>query len=231
MQDVALKILLVEDNDALREATMVFLEQQGHCVRGVAMSEDIDDMAAGFFPDVYVIDLNLPDEDGLALTKRLREAHSNVGIIITTARSQIGDKVLGYKNGADLYLTKPVHPQELLASLISLGNRLRVNSPQLNSLLLDLSRMQLSGPQGILDLTSSDAQILSALTRAPGQKLERWQIAEVVSSSTGEPPSVATIEMRITRLRKKLAATGVPAPHIKAIHKVGYALCVPVIFR
>ncbi len=230
MQDLALKILLVEDNDALREATLAFLQQQGHDVRGVAMAEDIDDMAGGFWPDVYVVDLTLPDEDGLNLTKRLRAAHPNVGIVITTARSQIGDKVLGYQNGADLYLTKPVHPQELLAGLNALGNRLRTSSQQ-QFMVLDLSRMQLSGPSGTQDLTASDAQILSALARAPGQKLERWQIAEVVSGTTSEPPSPATLEMRITRLRKKLAAAGAPAPHIKAIHKVGYALCIPVVLK
>jgi len=230
MQDLALKILLIEDSDALREATLAFLQQQGHYVRGVAMAEDIDDMAVGFLPDVYVIDLTLPDEDGLNLTKRLRAAHPNVGIVITTARSQIGDKVLGYQNGADLYLTKPVHPQELLAGLNALGNRLR-SSSQPHFLVLDLSRMQLSGPSGTQDLTASDAQILGALARAPGQKLERWQIAGVVSGSKSEPPSPATLEMRITRLRKKLAAAGASAPHIKALHKVGYALCTPVVLK
>jgi DNA-binding response OmpR family regulator len=231
MQNVALKILLVEDNDALREATLAFLQQQSHDVRGVAMAEDIDDMAGGFLPDVYVIDLNLPDEDGLNLTKRLRAAHPNVGIVITTARSQIGDKVMGYQNGADLYLTKPVHPQELLAGLTALGNRLRTSSQQQDVLVLDPSRMQLSGPSGMLDLTASDTEILIALARAPGHKLERWQIAEVLSGSTSEPPSAATLEMRIARLRKKLAAAGAPAPHIKAIHKVGYALCIPVVLK
>ena len=60
-----------------------------------------------------MIDLNLPEEDGLSQTKRLRKLHPSVGIVITTARAQIGEKVLGYESGADLYLTKPIHPQEL----------------------------------------------------------------------------------------------------------------------
>ena len=74
MQSSALKILVVEDNDDLREATLAFLQSQGHYVRGVPMAEDISDLAGGFVPDIYVIDLNLPGEDGLSLTRRLRKA-------------------------------------------------------------------------------------------------------------------------------------------------------------
>ena len=96
-------------------------------------------------------------------------------------------------------------------------------------MVLDLSRMQLTGPQGTAQLTASDTLILSALARAPGQKLERWQIAEIVAGNDADPPSAATLEMRITRLRKKLSAAGAPPPGIKALHKVGYTLCCPVV--
>lgn len=231
MNDTRLKILLVEDNDALREATSAFLQQRGHCVRGVAMAEDIDEIPGGYVPDVYVIDLNLPDEDGLSLTRRLRAAQPNVGIVITTARAQIGDKVMGYQSGADLYLTKPVHPQELLAGMSALGKRLRATTSGSHAMVLDLPRMQLRGPAGTASLTSSDALILSALARAPGQKLERWQLAEIVGGDEADHPAAATMEMRITRLRKKLIAVGAPPPCIKALHKVGYALCYPVVLH
>jgi DNA-binding response OmpR family regulator len=180
---------------------------------------------------VYVIDLNLPDEDGLSLTRRLRASHPNVGIVITTARAQIGDKVVGYESGADLYLTKPVHPQELMAGVAAVGKRLRTLSRPHHTMTLNLSRMQLSGPDGNADLTSSDALILSALARAPGQTLERWQVAEIVASGKEDLPSAATIEMRITRLRKKLSSVGAPSPCIKALHKVGYTLCVSVVIQ
>lgn len=231
MQNVALKILVVEDNDALREAMLAFLQQQGHYVRGVPMAEDIDDVTGGFVPNVYVIDLNLPDEDGLSLTRRLRAAHPNVGIVITTARAQIGDKVIGYESGADLYLTKPVDSRELMAGITALGKRLRIlNHPQ-HAFSLDLERMQLSGPTGTAELTASDMLVLSALARAPGKKLERWQISEIVGGSHTEPTPASTLEMRITRLRKKLSAVGAPSPQIKALHKVGYALCVPLVMQ
>ena len=80
-------------------------------------AEEINDVAGGFSPDIYVIDLNLPEEDGLSLTKRLRKLHPSVGIVITTARAQIGEKVLGYESGADLYLTKPIDERLLLQTI------------------------------------------------------------------------------------------------------------------
>jgi DNA-binding response OmpR family regulator len=231
MQDIALKILVVEDNDALREATLAFLQNEGHYVRGVAQAEEIDELPGGFVPDVYVIDLNLPDEDGLSLTRRLRAAHPNVGIVITTARTQIGEKVLGYGSGADLYLSKPVHPRELMAGISALGKRVRTIGLQTKAMVLDLKRMVLIGPETQVEITASDALVLSALARAPGHKLERWQIAEIVRGTDTDTPSAATLEMRISRLRKKLAAVGAPAPHIKAVHKVGYTLCTPVVMQ
>ena len=231
MQDAALKILVVEDNDELRDATLTFLQSQGHYVRGVAMEEDINDVTGGFVPDVYVIDLNLPDEDGLSLTRRLRASHPNVGIVITTARTKIGEKVAGYESGADLYLSKPVHPQELMAGVAALGKRLRTANTTNHALVLQLSRLSLTGPDAVVELTASDVQILCALVRAPGQSLERWQLGEIISASNDNAPSTASMEMRIARLRKKLASAGAPQPCIKAMHKVGYTLCCPVVMR
>lgn len=231
MHNTALKILVIEDNDELRAATLTFLQQQGHYVRGVAMAEDIHDVTGGFVPDVYVIDLNLPDEDGLSLTRRLRASHPHVGIVITTARTQIGDKVIGYESGADLYLTKPVHPQELMAGVMALGKRLRTLLHQEDALVLRLSSQQLSGPAGTTDLTTGDTLILTALARGPGQSLERWQLAEIIGTGKTDAPTAATMEMRIARLRKKLTAAGAPQPCIKALHKVGYTLCCPVVLQ
>jgi DNA-binding response OmpR family regulator len=231
MQNAALKILVIEDNDELREATLTFLQNQGHYVRGVPMAEDINDVTGGFVPDVYVIDLNLPDEDGLSLTRRLRASQPNVGIVITTARAKIGEKVEGYESGADLYLTKPVHPQELMAGVAALGKRLRTTSTLDNVLVLHLSRLSLRGPDGTVDMTASDVQILCALARAPGQSLERWQLAEIIGASNDNAPSAASMEMRIARLRKKLTGVGAAQPSIKALHKIGYTLCCKVVLQ
>ncbi|MCX7266024.1 MAG: response regulator transcription factor [Burkholderiales bacterium] len=167
MQHNGLKILVVEDNDALRKATLAFLQQEGHHVRGIAQAEEIDDILGGFVADVYVIDLNLPDEDGLSLTRRLRAAQPEVGIVIATARTQIGDRVLGYNSGADLYLIKPVDPQELRAGIRALGKRLLNLGWEKQAMVLDLKRMLLISPEAQVEMTASDALLLSALGPQP----------------------------------------------------------------
>jgi DNA-binding response OmpR family regulator len=229
MQKIALKILVVEDSDALREATVAFLQSHGHYVRSVASAEEVNDVEGSFVPDLYIIDLILPAEDGVSLTRRLRATHPSVGIVITTALSRIGDKVLGYRSGADLYLTKPLDPEELIASLESLAARLHSTPSMSDALTLQVSNMRLCGPGGEVPLSAGEATVLSALARAPGRSLERWQLAEVIGGEGQNLPSAATLEMRITRLRKKLTAAGAPPPGIKAIHKVGYTLCAPLL--
>ena len=229
MHDRSLKVLLIEDNDQLREATLAVLRQSGHEVVGIPMAEDLVDVTGGFIPDVYIIDVMLPDEDGLSLTRRLRANHPQAGIIITTALTTISDKVEGYASGADLYLSKPVHPRELIASLEALGNRIKPRtSDQVQGLVLQVSRLRLVGPNGDLDVSISDVMILSAFIRAPGQSLERWQISEIVSTTQDPHPSASMIEMRIARVRKKLLMAGAVQPCMKAVHKVGYVLCCPV---
>ena len=229
MHDRSLKVLLIEDNDQLREATLAILRQSGHEVVGIPMAEDLVDVTGGFMPDVYIIDVMLPDEDGLSLTRRLRANHPQAGIIITTALTTISDKVEGYASGADLYLSKPVHPRELIASLEALGNRIKPRtSDQAQGLVLQVSRLRLVGPNGDLDVSISDVMILSAFIRAPGQRLERWQISEIVSKTQDPHPSASMIEMRIARVRKKLLMAGAVQPCMKAVHKVGYVLCCPV---
>jgi DNA-binding response OmpR family regulator len=229
MHTPSLKVLLVEDNDQLREATLAVLKQTGHEAVGIPMAEDLVDVTGGFMPDVYIIDVMLPDEDGLSLTRRLRAKHPQAGIVITTARTTISDKVAGYESGADLYLTKPVHPKELIASLAALGKRTKLrSSSQGQGLVLQVSRLRLTGPNNTHDVSISDVKMLSAFVRAPGHSLERWQIAEIVSTTQDPNPSANMIEMRIARLRKKLLTAGAEQPGLKAVHKVGYVLCCPV---
>jgi DNA-binding response OmpR family regulator len=224
----ALNILILEDNDDLREGWLAYFQSQGHRVLGVALADELLEVPGGFSPDVYVIDLNLPDADGLDLVKRLRAVHPNVGIVITTARSQIGDKVEGYESGADIYLTKPVEPQELMAGISALAKRRHGHTTPEESLRLLLEKNQLLGPHVSVDLTSGEARLLAGLVRASGKPLARWQMAELLEVPEGLP-SDAMLEMRIARLRKRLVAAGAVPPVIKAIHKQGYVLYCDVV--
>lgn len=228
MPAFALKILIVEDNDDILQGWISFFQRCGHYVRGVALAEELLDELGGFTPDIYVIDLNLPDADGLDLVRKLRSVHPNVGIVITTARSQIGDKVVGYESGADIYFTKPVDPNELMAGIAALAKRFRPAAAHEQALYLRLARHVLDGPEGSVDLSPNESILLAGLVRAAGQPLARWQLAELLGE--GEVmPSAATIEMRMARLRKKLTAAGGVTPSIRAIYGRGYLLSCTVL--
>jgi DNA-binding response OmpR family regulator len=228
MPNRSLKILVLEDNDDLRTGWLLFFQNNGHYVRGAALADELLDESGDFSPDVYVIDLNLPDADGLDVVRRLRAVHPNVGIVVTTARTQIGDKVLGYESGADIYFTKPVNPQELMASIAALDKRRHQAGSHDGKLLLQLAQHALIGPVATVALSPGETVLLAALVRAGGQPLERWQIGELLGAGD-DVPNDAMLEMRIARLRKKLAAAGGQAPTVRALYGRGYFLSCPVV--
>lgn len=228
MTSRALKILILEDNDDLREGWVEYFQSQGHSVRGVALADELLAESGVFSPDVYLIDLNLHDADGLDVVKRLRTLYPNVGIVITTARTRIGDKVEGYDRGADIYFTKPVALQELMAGVTSLAKRRQPNASPEDVPQLQLDRHVLKGPAAVVNLTPSETMLLAGLVRAAGKPLAHWQLAEVLGASD-ELPSDAMLKMRIARLRKRLTAAGAEAPAIRALHKKGYVLCCHVV--
>jgi DNA-binding response OmpR family regulator len=223
-----LKILILEDNNDLREGWVIFFESQGHSVRAITLAEELLSISSDFKPDVYVIDLNLPDADGLDIVRQLRAVHPNIPVVITTARTQIGDKVLGYDSGADIYFTKPVDPQELLAGITALARRRHSSADIENSLYLKLDRHQLRGPASTVDLTPSEVTLLASLIKAAGEPLARWQIAQLLGVND-ELPSDAMVEMRITRLRKRFNDAGAEGQSIKSVYKQGYVLSCKVL--
>lgn len=220
-----LLVILIEDHDELREATQAWLEQAGFETRAVGCAEALDDVSLHRSPELFVVDLNLPGEDGLALAARLRQTYPEAGIVITTARSRLDDRVRGYEGGADVYLAKPVDPQELLAVLRALGQRRRAAAPAPDLLTLDGRRLLLRGPQGHCRVAESEARLLMALASAREQTLERWQVALQLQPGQ-EDISADNLQNRLSHLRRKLAACGVEGESIKAIRNRGYRLCV-----
>ena len=226
---LSLHILLIEDNDLLREATAAFLEDQGHRVTSLYCAEDVDTTPTPSLPDVYIIDVNLPGENGFSLAERIRQAHPNTGIVLMTARGQLQDRLEEYHSGADNYLTKPVEQTELLACINSLGRRVKsaISTTAAPPLELNSQTWWMSGPKQPVLLSHGEGLLLAAMSRAPGQQLERWQAMQLVDTKDkGLLP--ANLEMRISALRKKLSACGAPEDTIRTIRGYGYALSVPI---
>ena len=233
-----LKILVVEDHDDLRDMTVEVLNLQGHRAIGLPSAEALvdehgharSDVSANM--DLMIVDLNLPGEDGLSLARRIRAAKPCVGIIMVTARHQASDKVMGYESGADIYLPKPVSPDELVAAVNSLARRLgsALPTPPATdtappSLRLDIRSLCLYGPLGKMDLSDTESALLVALMQAPGQRLVFWQLLELLSLGLDEH-SKTNLEIRIVRLRKKMVTVGAEKTCIRSIRMQGYQLCV-----
>jgi len=220
-----LSIVVVEDNEDLRELTCEALRQDGHKATGLACAEELEDLAAGEPADVFLIDLNLPGEDGLSLSRRIRKVQPLVGIIIISARSDLQDKLIAYDSGADWYLPKPVPFEELSAALKSFARRRQAHKLERESASqkLTLSRQEFQGPTGAVKLTSTEVALLTALARAPAGRMETWQIAEMLGADADEMVK-ASISVRMTRLRKKLQDAGAEGIVIESMRNVGYQL-------
>lgn len=217
----SLSIVVVEDHDDLRDITCEALRSNGHKVVGLGCAEELGDAAGGEPVDVFLLDLNLPGEDGLCLCRRLRKVYPSVGIVMLTARTRVADKVQGYDSGADVYLVKPVELAELCAAVNTFARK--KNCQHSDALQLHLQSLSLRGPLGEVRLSSAEASMLTALARAPSGRMESWQLAEILDPQAAEL-SKASLEVRIVRLRKKLYQAGAQGGVIESIRAIGYQL-------
>lgn len=225
----ALKILVVEDHDELRNAIIEVLAQQGHLVTGVSCAEDVDDTSTGLLPDLYIIDLNLPGEDGISLTQRIRLVQPDIPIIMATARDANSDRVKGYDCGADIYMPKPINLDELNAAINRFSRR-KISAKDAihdgDKIKVSIQNRELCYRNHKIPLTHREVTLLFLLSRAPQNTLEYWQIASHFESNSHI--SRKALIVQIVRLRKKLLDAGIPTPGIEALRGYGYKLLHPI---
>ena len=218
-----LNIVVVEDNNDLRTLISTALRKDGHRVTALSCAEELEDQAGSEHADAFLIDINLPGEDGLSLSNRIRKAHPLVGIIMVSARSALDNKLEGYDCGADLYLTKPVSLPELSAALRSFGRRRLATLKHINATGLTLNKLELQGKESLVRLTAQEAIVLTALSRAPAGRLETWQIADLLHTEVDEAFR-SSLAVRMVRLRKKLTDAGAEGTAIESLRNIGYQL-------
>ena len=218
--DTGLKIALVEDNDDLRDLLYRDLSR-AYTVQSVGCADDLDDLAAKTKFDVLILDINLPGENGLDISRRYKQVNPDIYIIMLTARVATEDKIVGYESGADIYLTKPVASTELMAAVGSVGRRL-MKSAVPADVVLNMREMSLVGDVSI-ELNRQEMTILKALNESATGNLPYYRLLELCGEEVNAT-SKSTLEVRVVRLRKKLAEVGMGGKSIRAIRGEGYQL-------
>ena len=223
-----LKIIVVEDFTSLREQMVIYLQSDGHTVHGADSGIELDELLnGGFVPDILILDLNLPIEDGNSIAARMRQAFPVVGIIMHTVRVSSSEKVKGYANGADLYVSKPACPEEISAAVFSLARRLYPTNPSKNWI-LDVNYMKLTTPNNqSISLTSTEVLVLKNLAVSNDSFIDHLGLLSILNNQN-QSSTKFNIEVLLSRLRKKIKVHFGNETFIKAVRGRGYKLCLPI---
>lgn len=214
------KIVLIEDHDSLRLAMTQFLEAHSYSVTALECAEDYNDSASAQGADIFIVDLTLPGEDGLAFVRRIRAASPFAFIVIATARVDIEDRVSGYTAGANIYLQKPIDHNELIAIISAKVNALH---PSGSAAKLNINDQSITYRGRTAQLSSAETTILHRFSAAGGMVLEAWQIIALYCDDD-ETFNAQNLQMRISRLRRKLEGIGMDKSAIRSERGVGYHL-------
>lgn len=226
------KVLIAEDEAAIREFVVINLRRGGYEVEEAEDGEkalEIYEMCGGDI-DVAVLDVMMPNVDGLEVCRQLRSKSNNIGIIMLTAKTQEMDKITGLMSGADDYITKPFSPSELVARVDALYRRVAMNSLhkaderkfiELGEFKLDLRSRTLTKNGEYIELTQVEFQMMEYFFENSGAALNRTEILNKVWGS-GYFGEEKIVDVNIRRLRMKVEDEPSVPKHLITIWGVGY---------
>lgn len=223
---VLMRILLVEDDFRLAETLAEALTDQRYVVDVVSDGESGWEQVKVLNYDLMLLDLMLPELDGMSLCQRLRSHGYSMPVLMLTACDTVTDKINGLDAGADDYVVKPVDLGELFARVRALLRRGNSCSPPIlewGNLRLDPSTYEVSYADKTLHLTPKEYSLLELLLRSGRRVLSRSVIIENIWSLEA-PPEEDTVKVHIRSLRQKLKAAGAPDNLIETVHSMGYRL-------
>jgi len=230
MSEPAATLLMVEDDPEISRLVGEFMRREGFEMEIAGDGHAMEAVLQRARPDLIILDLMLPGEDGLSICRRLR-ATDNIPILMLSAKSDEIDRVVGLEMGADDYLAKPFGPRELLARVRALLRRARGTPPQpagrryafdVFLVELDARSIERSGPDaGPVQLTSAEFDLLACFLQRPRRVLTRDQILDWTRGRSAEPFD-RTVDMLISRLRRKLDAASPGSNLITTVRNGGY---------
>ena len=226
------KILIVDDDPRLRELLLRYLGEQGFAVQAAPNGQFMDKLVNRELFDLIVLDLMMPQEDGLSICRRLRAAGTTTPIIMLTAKGEEVDRIVGLEMGADDYLPKPFNPRELVARINAVLRRVQEAGPPAAPLAdaeavafgpysLNLATRTMTRDGEPLPLTSGEFSVLKVLVQHPSKPLSRDKLMELARGREYDVFDRA-IDVQISRLRKLVETDPANPRYIQTVWGFGY---------
>jgi len=219
-------ILVVDDEPKITQLVRDYLERAGFAVITARDGREALMRVQGQRPGLVILDLGLPQLDGLDVTRSLRR-DSDLPIIMLTARDDETDKLIGLELGADDYITKPFSPRELVARVRAVLRRRSSNTSdevlRAGALTLDVPRMRLEMGGRLIELTATEFSLLAFMARQPGRVFTRSQLLDAIHGVAFESYERA-IDAHVKNIRRKIEPRPHEPRHLLTVHGVGYRL-------
>lgn len=219
-------ILVVDDDERLRDLLQRFLMGNGFLVTTATDAAEAREILKYLAYDLIICDVMMPGEDGLALTKSLKKQGITAPVLMLTALGEIESRISGFEAGADDYLPKPFEPRELLLRITAILRRVAAPPPSRGEKIrfgrwsLDLDRGELADGEERVALTAVEHTLLKALASKVGEVVSREELAELCQMNANE----RTIDVQVTRLRKKVEEDPKLPKYIQTVRGKGYIL-------
>jgi DNA-binding response OmpR family regulator len=224
---MAQRILVVDDEPQIVRVVRGYLEKAGYEVAIAGNGRDALFTARDVKPDLVVLDLQMPEMDGLEFTRRIRAERPEVAIIMLTARVEEMDRILGLELGADDYVTKPFSPRELVARVRAVLRRTQATAAPVTEVLsarglvLDRGRREVRRDGRVIDLTPTEFDLLAVLMASPGYAFSRADLLEATQGVAFEAYE-RTVDVHVKNLRQKIEDDPANPDFIGTVRGVGY---------
>tara|TARA_Y100000590_G_scaffold11773_1_gene14395 strand:+ start:2010 stop:2687 length:678 start_codon:yes stop_codon:yes gene_type:complete len=215
-------ILVVDDDDRIRELVKEYLEENDFLVTTATNVSDAKEKINIIKFDILILDIMMPGESGLSLTKEIKK-NNPIPIILLTAKGETSDRIKGLELGADDYLGKPFEPKELLLRIKNVLNKIQKptlpNQVHIGVALIDLKKLNIKIKNKITKINPQEKKVLEKMLETPGKVFSRYDIGKIINISKER-----TIDVMITRLRQKIESNPKNPKYLQTIRGSGYVL-------
>ena len=230
MTDMDAHLLIVDDDERIRTLLQKFLMRNGFLVTAARDAGHARRILTGLDFDLIVLDVMMPGEDGLSLTRSLRET-MQTPILLLTAKGETGNRIEGLEAGADDYLAKPFEPKELLLRINAILRRMPDTKAEdaapkvmsLGAIRYDLERGEMWHGDELVRLTATEIQLMKIFSAEPGSPLSRAKLVEELGRDRGQAQERA-VDVQITRLRRKIEDNPKQPRYLQTVRGAGYML-------